>query len=65
MPQEIDYPENVPNEHCAKCHKEVNTALEQDSTKHRNLRCAYCHAVHEQIPECKDCHIIPHDSINH
>ena len=58
-PQEIDYPENVPNENCAICHEGINTVLELSSTKHSTLLCTNCHSIHEEIPECNSCHT-PH-----
>lgn len=59
MPQKLGYPEDTPNKQCAICHEDVNTALEQGNTKHSGLNCAYCHAVHELIPGCTECHT-PH-----
>ena len=61
MPQEIDYPESIASETCAVCHEVVSDVLEQGNTKHTALGCSECHPVHEQIPECMDCHI-PHAS---
>lgn len=59
FPQEINYPEGIADETCAACHKVVSDALEQGNTKHTALGCSECHSVHEQIPECMDCHT-PH-----
>lgn len=59
LPQEIDYPEYIASGTCAFCHEAVSDALEQGGTKHTALKCSYCHPVHEQIPECHDCHL-PH-----
>ncbi len=56
IPHEIDYPESVSNNNCALCHEAVSTALESSTTKHSTLQCAYCHSIHEDIPECNACH---------
>jgi hypothetical protein len=59
IPQEINYPDYIASGTCAFCHEAVSDTLEQGGTKHTALRCSFCHAVHEQVPECQDCHI-PH-----
>ncbi len=56
MPQEINYPDVIAGETCAFCHEMVSDVLDDGNTKHTDVGCSGCHPVHEQIPECMDCH---------
>jgi hypothetical protein len=56
LPQEISYPESIPSYTCAPCHEGPGILLEQNSTRHSALSCAFCHKAHAQIPECQLCH---------
>ena len=61
MPMPVTYPDDIANKHCASCHDEANSLLEATKTKHRDVACADCHrAEHKMIPQCQDCHGIPH-----
>lgn len=40
---------------------EVYTLLGASRAKHRNVKCAQCHATkHKTIPACRKCHPSPH-----
>lgn len=55
-PQVVEYPENISRSNCAVCHGVQNDTLESGKTKHNSLNCSFCHPLHKQIPNCKDCH---------
>lgn len=46
---------------CRSCHKEQADALAETRTNHAGLSCLHCHnSFHANIPECRDCHGLPH-----
>jgi predicted CXXCH cytochrome family protein len=57
MPLVITYPQNTPSHWCGACHKKALTLLANNTTKHHNLSCAFCHRdKHKVIPPCFACH---------
>ncbi|MBA3013354.1 MAG: cytochrome C [Proteobacteria bacterium] len=61
MPLEVNYAPDTPSEYCGPCHLEVYSLLGASRAKHRNVKCAECHATkHKTIPECQKCHNTPH-----
>lgn len=65
-PTVVRYPENLPNKHCAGCHDKAAQDLAQNTTKHHDLQCAYCHKTqHKAIPTCETCHGKPHEKAMH
>ncbi len=60
MPTKIVYGVETSSTICAGCHGEAYDLLQKNRTKHTELTCAKCHDVHKKIPDCGDCHGIPH-----
>jgi len=61
MPLVVTYSEDTPSEYCSACHGEALGLLEQNTTKHHDLSCAYCHKnKHKTVPSCYACHDKPH-----
>jgi predicted CXXCH cytochrome family protein len=61
---EVVYPEDIPPETCAGCHRNAYDMLKQSDTEHTALSCAKCHPNHREIIQCQECHPEPHkDSI--
>ena len=60
-PLEITYAETTPSNLCGACHNELFEKLSNNTSKHHDLTCAYCHKNrHPTVPTCKDCHEAPH-----
>ncbi len=53
---QVIYPENIPQESCAGCHRHAYDKLKKSGTKHTALGCARCHPEHRAIMQCQDCH---------
>ncbi len=64
-PTDIKYAEETPNEICSACHKDIYDKLQTNRTKHTDLYCATCHTKHGLIPECQECHGLPHTANLH
>ncbi|MCB2183407.1 MAG: hypothetical protein KQH63_15340 [Desulfobulbaceae bacterium] len=61
MPLAVTYGEDIPSDYCGSCHEEVYATIAVTWSKHRNVKCVRCHAgSHGKIPQCQDCHGIPH-----
>ena len=61
MPLVVTYSENTPSEYCGACHGKALGLLEQNTTKHHDLSCVYCHKnKHKTVPACYACHDKPH-----
>ena len=60
MPLVVAYDQETPSHYCAACHGEAYTLLNNNTTKHKDLSCVYCHRdVHKMVPSCISCKI-PH-----
>ena len=59
---EVVYPEDIPKEACAGCHRRAYEVLEQSGSKHTALSCARCHPKHRAIMRCVECHPEPHSA---
>jgi len=63
MPLPVKYPDDIANKHCGSCHGEAYELLLATPAKHKDVACADCHkSVHKTVPQCQDCHGIPHPS---
>jgi hypothetical protein len=51
--------------HCRVCHPRAFELLQATTTKHHDLSCGYCHREHRKIPQCSDCHGLPHSAGTH
>ncbi len=61
QPTVLEYSDATPNILCAACHDEAYGQLAATGTKHRDIGCVECHAGrHKTVPQCADCHGIPH-----
>ena len=51
---------------CASCHDGVFNTLAASKAKHREVACVTCHqGKHKTIPQCTDCHGLPHPETMH
>lgn len=65
-PLKVVYMNSLGSEHCIACHPQAGELLNQTTTKHRLLRCVYCHkSQHKRVPKCETCHFKPHISGMH
>jgi hypothetical protein len=46
---------------CAACHETVHAQWAGTLSKHGSVNCGQCHTSHGFIPNCQDCHSLPHD----
>ncbi|MFP3983348.1 MAG: cytochrome c3 family protein [Desulfurivibrionaceae bacterium] len=57
---------HTPIRFCRPCHAGVTGKLLKTGTRHGSMVCTYCHrGRHPDIPECKDCHGLPHGTRMH
>jgi len=60
-PVPVLYGMNIPNKYCTACHPKIGKMLASTHTKHRKLKCVFCHrGRHKIIPTCQACHGEPH-----
>jgi len=59
---EVVYPEDIPQEACAGCHRNAYDMLAKSGTKHAAMGCARCHPKHRAITRCRQCHPEPHSA---
>lgn len=58
---QVVYPENMPSETCAICHRNAFEMLRKSGTKHAAFNCTKCHPdKHRTIKRCQQCHDMPH-----
>lgn len=61
QPLVLEYPETTQNILCAACHDGIYDQLMATRTKHHDVACVQCHSdKHKTIPNCSDCHGLPH-----
>ena len=66
MPVKVTYGADVPSSLCASCHDRAGKDLAGTTTKHHDLKCAYCHEKeHKKTLDCGTCHGEPHDFAIH
>ena len=62
-PKKITYSRKEnPDLICAGCHDSVYGLLQNNPTKHTDVRCSDCHSAHARIPLCTECHPQPHSA---
>ncbi|PLX98388.1 MAG: cytochrome C [Desulfuromonas sp.] len=60
-PTLLEYPDTTQNIMCAACHDMAFSQLQASQTKHHDVACVMCHAdKHKVVPQCSDCHGMPH-----
>lgn len=61
QPLVLEYADTTPNILCAACHEQPYNQLMDTKTKHHERTCVECHQnKHKTIPQCSDCHGLPH-----
>lgn len=61
QPKNVTYAADVPSVNCGACHKNALETLTASTSKHHTFACAFCHQEkHRMIPNCEDCHGLPH-----
>jgi hypothetical protein len=61
--RQVVYPEDIPKEACAVCHRSQYELLQWSQTKHSALSCTKCHPdKHRTIMRCTQCHDKPHSA---
>jgi predicted CXXCH cytochrome family protein len=59
-PLDVACSEDVPNQICVGCHRDVGDRLWNSSKAHALIECVFCHIEkHGHVPECTDCHKTP------
>jgi len=65
-PGEVVLKGHIQASFCRTCHKQQADDLAETNTNHGGLNCTYCHKdFHPNIPECQDCHGLPHNQSLH
>jgi hypothetical protein len=50
---------------CAACHAGIYDIWTKTPSRHAKVNCAACHTRHGFIPQCTDCHGLPHSKPLH
>jgi len=64
-PKEIAYTKDVGARTCGACHDGVYATWTKTPSRHGTVNCAACHTKHGYIPQCTDCHGLPHSKQLH
>lgn len=64
-PKEIAYKKDVGTRTCGACHDGVYATWTKTPSRHGKVSCAACHTKHGFIPQCTDCHGLPHSKQLH
>lgn len=66
QPLTLEYGAQTASVLCASCHDLAFNQLSASSAKHRDVSCVTCHQnKHKMIPQCSDCHGLPHPEAMH
>src|SRR6185369_5392626 len=66
QPRQIFFGKGEPSNTCATCHGKIFNKLSNSTSKHRAVACVTCHKdKHRYIPQCSDCHGLPHNKAFH
>lgn len=65
MPKQIAYKKDVGARTCGACHAKVYATWTATPSRHAKVNCAACHLKHGVIPQCTDCHGLPHSKQLH
>jgi len=66
QPLKITLAKDTPASTCASCHGKVYEKLTKSVSKHKSVACVDCHKDrHKFIPQCSDCHGLPHKKVFH
>jgi hypothetical protein len=60
-PKVVSYAADLPSQNYGACHAKAFDLLSATTTKHKTLKCAFCHKDKDRkVAICKDCHGSPH-----
>jgi hypothetical protein len=65
MPEVISYQKDAVSRTCGACHAAVYATWEKTPSRHGKVNCATCHWKHGYIPQCTECHGLPHSKQLH
>jgi hypothetical protein len=65
MPKQISYTKDVGARTCGSCHDKVYAIWTKTPSRHGKVNCAACHSRHGYIPQCAECHKLPHSKQLH
>ncbi|AJE04123.1 cytochrome c [Geobacter pickeringii] len=65
MPKQIRYTKDAGARTCGSCHDKVYATWSKSPSRHGKVNCAACHTKHGFIPQCTDCHGLPHSKQLH
>lgn len=65
MPKQISYRKDVGARTCGACHDKVYATWTKTPSRHAKVNCAACHTRHGLIPQCTECHGLPHSKQLH
>lgn len=66
QPLKVTYGRDVPSRTCGSCHAKEFKATSKDTSRHKKVACVTCHKDrHRYIPQCSDCHGLPHQKVIH
>jgi hypothetical protein len=60
-PLHIIFPGDVNLKTCGGCHDDVYGKWLNTPSKHGQVACVSCHQQHGKVPDCLDCHEVPHN----
>ncbi len=60
-PLRVNLPGNVKVQTCSACHDDAYGKWQKSKSKHSLVSCVRCHDAHGKIPDCRDCHGVPHN----
>ncbi|MBE2888102.1 cytochrome C [Geobacter anodireducens] len=64
-PKQVTYAKDVGARTCGACHGKVYAAWTGTPSRHGTVNCAVCHSRHGYIPQCGECHGLPHSKQLH
>ncbi len=60
-PLQIGFPRDANVKTCSGCHDNVYGKWQRTPSKHGQVSCVTCHQAHGKIPDCTECHGVPHN----
>ena len=60
-PLQIGFPRDSNVQTCSGCHEDVYGKWQGTPSKHGQVACITCHQAHGKVPDCTECHGVPHN----